>query len=250
MRKLYVFRPQLVGSRVVAYEQIENDLYKDTTCSDHKNCIVRVAQNEKGEYEIVECVNDEAKKHSCFHSYETPLFETRAEAIMSFADLKIKEYNRDIEKQKAKMTDLEAKIKELEQNELIVNTPRLSDFDFDDIVYLARINEPNSDILTFKVAKKVFDKNGLLEIQSDDYGVSYNGYGDYYTDGYCVNKILIFTDDDGKKFNAFKDRISAENSLKKLKIALLKKEVKHCENLIKNYEEYIEKCNKAKKDAK
>ena len=55
------------------------------------------------------------------------------------------------------------------------------------------------------------------------------------------NPIRINTEEDFK---------SAENSLKKLKIALLKKEVKHCENSIKNYEEYIEKCNKAKKDEK
>ena len=250
MKELYVFRPQLVDSRVVAYEQIEKDLYKDTTCSDHKNCIVRINLNENGNYKIVELVNDEAKKYHYFHDYETPLFETTKEAIINYADLKIEEYNKDIQKKKAQITDLEANIKKLEQNELIINTPKLADFDFDDIVYLARTDKPDSDILTFKVDKKIFNKNGLSEIQSDDYGSYCDEYGDEYIEGYCVNTALIFKDGNDNRFNAFKDKLSAENSLKKLKITSLKNEIKRCNNSIKNYEEYIEKCNKAKKGAK
>jgi len=251
MKQLYAVRPGLLNIGIVTYEQIENDLYKDTTCSNHKNCIVRIAQNEKNEYKIVECINDEAKRHSCFHRYETPLFETRKEAIVSYADSKIEEYNRDIEKEKVKILEYETKIKVLEQSELIVNTPKLKDFDFGDMVYLARIDKPDSDILTFKVDKKVFVKDdSFIEIQSDDYGRYCDEYGETYVEGYCVNKTLIFTDGNENKYQAFKDFTSAENSLKKLKIELLKKEVEHCEKSIKNYEGYIEKCNKAKKDAK
>lgn len=250
MKQLYVVRPGLLSIGIVAYEQVENDLFKDTTCSNHKNCTVRVTQNEQGEYKIVECVNDEARKHECFHRYETPLFETKAEAIICYADSKIKEYTRDIEKEKVKMADLENKIKELEQNELTVNTPKLKDFDFGDMVYLASIGKPDSNISTFKVAKKVFDEGGLAEIQSDDYGSYCDDYGETYVEGYCVDKALIFTDGNENKYQAFKDKESAENSLKKLKIQLLKKEVERCEKSIKSYEGYIEKSNKAKEEAR
>lgn len=250
MKKLYVVRPSLMSSGLAIYKQIEGDTYKDTSCSDHKNCIVKITQNNKGSYDIVEMINDEAKKYDYFHHYTTPLFETKAEAIISYADYKIKEHKNDIDKQKTKMTEFEVKLKELEQNELIINTPKITDFDFDDTVYLARIDKSDSDILNFKVAKKIFDKNGLLEIQSDDYGSYWDEYGDNYINGYYVNTAMIFKDDNDNRFNAFKDKESAENSLRKLKIELLKKEIELCEKYIKDYEKYIEKCNKAKKDAK
>lgn len=62
MKKLYVVRPSL-SSGLAIYEQIDGDLYKDTTCSNHKNCIVKTTQNNKGSYDIVEMVNDEAKEY-------------------------------------------------------------------------------------------------------------------------------------------------------------------------------------------
>ena len=110
MKTLYAIRSL---NSIHTYENIEDDLYKDTTCKGHKNCIVRIAPNENGGYKIVECVNDEAKEHEYFHIYNTPLFENKAEAIISAVEYAVRDYNKEITKREKELAELDLKHKEL-----------------------------------------------------------------------------------------------------------------------------------------
>ena len=245
---LYVVRP--LENCLVTYENIENDLYKDKTCLDHDNCIVRINKDENGDYRIVELVNGEAKEHRIYHVYETPLFETKYEAIKAFPDTKIEVLNKAIANTRSIIAEYEAKIEKIENSGLEIKECKIEDFDFDDMVYLAKENGWGSEVFSFKVDKKLFDRNGVIEIHSNDYSRECDSDGGLIIEGYCVDKNLKFVNEDGIYYRAFKDRSSAENFMKKREIEDNRSNINYYETLVRKYERDIEKYNKIKTEAK
>lgn len=247
MKTLYAIRSL---NSIHTYENIENDLYKDTTCKDHKNCIVRIAPNENGGYKIVECVNDEAKEYEYLHFYKTPLFETKAEAIKCAVEYTVRDYNKEISKHKKELAELDLKHKELCAFDCSeIKIPSINDFDFGDIVYLASLSNFKSRILNFEVHSKVIEKSGVVEVRSEGFDIyADDGYYDgLYKSGYNVDKDLKF-ESNNEIYKAFKDLKSAENALKKLEIEHIESKINDCKNGIAFYEKYIKEAMAIKEE--
>lgn len=242
MKTLYAFRPALKPI-VVAYENVENDFYRDTSCSDHENCLVKISpiKDKDGEYEVVECINETAKNYRHFRKYDTPLFKTVAEAIKSYADFEKKDYLFQIEERKKKIAELEAKRKSTaNENELTIKTPKIDDFDFGDTVFLVNKTPYQTKILEFKVYSKVVEKDGVKELRSGDFNINLDDELDDEPEisGYRVNDRLRLIDDND--YFAFKDLQSAENFHKKIEVQNLEKMILDQKRMISNLEKSIE----------
>ena len=251
-KKLYAVRIGYNKFLIAMYQQIKDDMYKELKTG--SDIIVRINQDENKNYKVTELISDEAKLNPYDHNFMTPLYETTTEAIINYCKRKIQESKREINEKEKSISNLEYTLKKLEQNleqnKLEIKTPQLTDFDFDDIVYLASVNNPTAVILTFKIDKKVFIKDGsLIELQSEDYQSNYcTECSRDIINGFCIDKDMFYTDKDGHKYKAYKDFTSAKNSLEKIKISLVKQEMEECKNYIDFWNENIKVYNKAIKD--
>jgi len=251
-KKLYAVRIGFNKFIIAIYQQIKDDIYREL--KNDEVIVVRINQDENRNYRITELISNEAKLNPYDHNFITPLYETTTEAIINYCKRKIQESQREINEKNKRITNLEYTLKELkqslEQNKLEIKTPKLTDFDFDDIVYLASDDNPTATILTFKVDKKVFIKDGsLIELQSENYQNNYcTECSRSIINGFCIDKDMFYTDKNGHKYKAYKDFTSAKNSLEKIKIKLVKQEIKECQYYIDFWNENIAVYNKAIKD--
>ena len=248
-KKLYAVRIGFNKFIIAVYQQIRDDVYKDIITD--KNIVVRITQDKNGNYRITELISDDAKLNSYDHNFITPLYEDMSDAVINYCKKRIQESQREINEKNKRIANLEYTLKELEQNleknKLEIKTPKLTDFDFDDIIYLASVDNPTATILTFKIDKKVFIKDGsLIELQSENYQNNYcTECSRSIINGFCINKDMFYTDKNGHKYKAYKDFTSAKNSLEKIKIKLVKQEIKKCQYYIDFWNENIAIYNKA-----
>lgn len=175
------------------YRHIEDNLYEDTTCSGHPNCIITVKEVDD-HFELDELVNDSAKEYSSFHKYaygDSHFYSEKNAALRFVTNLWIQEYEDKIKTCKTQIKELEKELSETLPK--IKTTPQfIKDLTYGDEIFLL---DSNNKVTTDHIECKVSGKGGVLYLLTEmDCQVRNTGNGEYlkvesrYEDGFsCEN---------------------------------------------------------------
>ena len=243
MESVYTFR----GFQcVVKYDVIECSedqktlIAKDTSCSDHDNCIIELVKDDDS-YVLSKLINESAKKHSFLHE-DCRYYESKEYVFLKILENEIKYLENDIKKRTFEIEEIAVKL-------LNKNLP---------VKYLTPENwEYNKIFYTLDYGR--FEIIGKVEYKDGKYGYVVDWKDEYYDyDAECDDRPEILTIIDDKiAFNmynvcyVFYDENSFNNYHKNIKNESLKKLIKvlqtrktELENKINIIKDIIDKYNK------
>lgn len=180
---LYKYRA-LGMSGLITYKHIEDNIYEDTSCSDHVNC--RIAVVEVGDhYEFLQPMNDSARKHEGFHKAilgDTHYYADSKAPMRVTIERWIREKTGELNEKLGNLHHFESQVHDKGQIK-----PVKLDLPFATTIYMS--DEKKTQC---KVLEKVYNKDGLAYLVTT---FGYRVYADH--DGIRV-KYLTYDEYDNE----------------------------------------------------
>lgn len=232
MENLYAFRcfRGIAKYEVIGHSDDWSEVTaKDTTCTDHENCIVKLAKNGDS-YSFVEPLNESAEKYIYFHE-GVKYFETKEECFADVLLAKAKYYRNQISECSRIIENLSEKVL---KRKLLVQYVTPENWSFNKTYYTEKYG-------TFEIVGKIEFKDGsygwLIE-WNDEYYDDIDDYDDRPTILRIDNGKLSFVMD--KIQYVFNDEKSFENYKRNNENNRIKGEIKYNESKITAYQKTLD----------
>lgn len=214
---------------------IDSTLHLQDTSCEHSgpNCEIEVVKSESGNcYQFSKSLNQSAKDYEYFHTLEK-YWETKEDAYVEILMSSINGYQKRIEEQKTRISEYEAKLKEMEVKEVNYLMPNsvtntcyidLDDVGVCNIIGTIRFKDgsegylTNSNYPTFDCDGEYIEGDRIILIENKNIGRLETERGDNVfltkidSDNYKFNKRIINTiniiDDSNNAISKYRERIA------------------------------------------
>ena len=234
-KELYLIRFSNMGRYIAMYTHVKDNVYMDTTCRGHENCLISVKE-EDGKIVFDKAENESAKEYIYYHEGNGEFYTSKENAKLALFHEAKEKYESYITRTKKEIE--EAKVNVLSRKLKVNLIENIEDIDFEQILYAVE----NENIFPIVVTRKVLTKEGVIRIEGH---IVDKDYMEFHLGKSDLANVYFIDDEDSEyiMYFVFPTQKSAENYIKNEKSAAAAEKISNLEKHLNSYEEELKEIN-------